>query len=120
MAVPPLAETLRSVRLATLPPSTPTGPPQVSPTPMAFPALPPLLTLPSEAAPPLAEDVATPPLPADAVSVNCMMVSPPLYHPLGRFPTHILRHPTARVHSTEVPAVIRARPCLPMWPSGLR
>ena len=29
-------------------------------------------------APPLAEDVATPPFPADAVSVNCMMVSPPL------------------------------------------
>src|SRR5215212_6431495 len=35
---------------------------------MALPALPPLLTSPMETAPPLAEDVATPPLPAEAMS----------------------------------------------------
>src|SRR5919107_5890219 len=109
MAVPPLAETLRSVELATVPPFAATLPHDVSPIPMAFPALPPLLTLPSDAAPPLAEDVATPPLPADAVSVNCMMVPLPCTHPLGWFPTRILRHPTARVHSTEVPTVSHAR-----------
>src|SRR5215207_5517450 len=81
MAVPPLAETLSVVRLATSPPSTATDPQLVSPTPMALPALPPLLTSPIWTAPPLAEDVATPPLPADAVSVNCMMVSPLLCPP---------------------------------------
>src|SRR5919112_5978658 len=81
MAVPPLAETLRSVEFATVPPFAATLPHDVSPIPMAFPALPPLLTLPSETAPPLAADVATPPLPADAVSVNCMMISPPMYPP---------------------------------------
>ncbi len=58
MAVPPLAEMLSCVLLATLPPSTATGPPQVSPTPMALPALPPLLTSPIATAPPLA--LATP------------------------------------------------------------
>src|ERR671912_2016910 len=68
MAVPPLAEILRSVRLATVQPSTPTEP-AVSPTPMALPALPPLLTSPIPTAPPLADDVATPPLPAEAMSV---------------------------------------------------
>jgi hypothetical protein len=36
-------------------------------------ALPPLLMLPRLTAPPLADEVATPPLPADAVSVNCMI-----------------------------------------------
>jgi hypothetical protein len=87
MAVPPLAETPSKVLFSTMPPSTPTEPPEVSPTPMALPALPPLLTLPSEAAPPLADDVATPPFPADAVSVNCMMISPPMSPPrLGGFP----------------------------------
>src|SRR5215218_4086018 len=69
------------VELATSPPSAATDPQLVSPMPMALPALPPLLTSPSETAPPLAADVATPPLPAEAVSMNCMMVSPPLYHP---------------------------------------
>src|SRR5688572_6621559 len=59
-----------SVRFATDPPSTKTGPPQVSPTPMALPALPPLLMSPIDTAPPLAEAVATPPLPADAISVQ--------------------------------------------------
>ena len=53
-----------------VPPSTATGPPQVSPTPMALPALPPLLTSPIATAPPLAEAVATPPLPAEAISVQ--------------------------------------------------
>src|SRR5215212_7141205 len=67
MAVPPFAVTPRSVRFATSPPSTPTDP-TVSPTPMAFPALPPLLTSPMATAPPLADDVATPPLPAEAMS----------------------------------------------------
>src|SRR5215218_8478677 len=86
MAVPPLAEMLSWVELATLPPSTPTGPPQVSPTPMALPALPPLLTSPIATAPPLAEAVATPPLPAEAVSVNCMMICPPLCPPKATQP----------------------------------
>src|SRR5918993_3828111 len=86
MAVPPLAEILRSVRLATVPPSTPTEP-AVSPTPMALPALPPLLTSPMPTAPPLADDVATPPLPA-----NCMRVSPSVCPPRGWFPTPFLRH----------------------------
>ena len=36
MPVPPLAETPSVVALPIVPPSTPTGPPQVSPTPMAF------------------------------------------------------------------------------------
>ena len=67
MAVPPFAVILRSVRFPTSPPSTATEP-EVSPTPMALPALPPLLTSPMETAPPLAEDVATPPLPAEAKS----------------------------------------------------
>src|SRR5690242_11269568 len=35
---------------------------------MALPALPPLLTSPTETAPPLADEVATPPLPDDATS----------------------------------------------------
>src|SRR5215216_1983095 len=86
MAVPPLAEMLSWVLLATLPPSTPTEPPQVSPTPMALPALPPLLTSPMATAPPLAEAVATPPLPAEAVSVNCMMLCPPLCPPKATQP----------------------------------
>src|SRR5688572_15443577 len=81
MAVPPFAVTPMLVRLATSPPSAATGPPQVSPIPMALPALPPLLTSPIWTAPPLADDVATPPLPADAVSVNCMMISPLLCPP---------------------------------------
>src|SRR5689334_1650356 len=68
MAVPPLAETPRLVLFDTEPPSTAT-PPTVSPTPMALPALPPLLTSPMLTAPPLAPAVATPPFPADAV--NC-------------------------------------------------
>src|SRR5687768_15550764 len=75
MAVPPLADTPMSVKLATEPPSTATGP-QVSPTPMALPALPPLLMLPMATAPPLAEAVATPPFPAEAISVHCMMLPP--------------------------------------------
>src|SRR4051812_43952977 len=86
MAVPPLAEMLSWVELPTLPPSTPTSPPQVSPTPMALPALPPLLTSPIATAPPLAEAVATPPLPAEAVSVNCMMICPPLCPPKATQP----------------------------------
>src|SRR5918994_7769602 len=69
MAVPPLAVIPRSVKLATSPPSTPTEP-TVSPTPMALPALPPLLMSATETAPPLAEDVATPPFPAEAMSVR--------------------------------------------------
>src|SRR5215218_6623950 len=93
MAVPPLAEMLSWVLLATLPPSTPTEPPQVSPTPMALPALPPLLTSPIAAAPPLADAVATPPFPAEAVSVNCMMVSSPLAASVGGDPC---RTPTPR------------------------
>src|SRR5829696_8724485 len=68
MAVPPLADTPMSVKLAIEPPSTVTGPPQVSPTPIALPALPPLFTSPRETAPPFALAVATPPLPADAMS----------------------------------------------------
>src|SRR5262249_12439215 len=44
---------------------------------MAFPALPPLFTSPIATAPPLAEAVATPPLPAEAVSVVCMAICPP-------------------------------------------
>src|SRR6187200_2288064 len=76
MAVPPLAETLSWVLFPTAPPSTPTLPPQVSPTPMALPALPPLLTSPMATAPPLADASATPPLPADAVKV-CMILSLP-------------------------------------------
>src|SRR5215210_678463 len=76
MAVPPSTVMPNWVELATVPPSTPTEPPQVSPTPMALPALPPLLTSPIAAAPPLAEVVATPPLPADAISVNCMLFCP--------------------------------------------
>src|SRR5918993_756682 len=78
MAVPPLAVMPRSVTFPMEPPSTKTGPPHVSPTPMALPALPPLLTSPIATAPPLAEAVATPPLPAEAVSVNCMTLCPPL------------------------------------------
>src|SRR3982750_3300933 len=86
MAVPPLAEMLSWVLLATVPPSTPTLPPQVSPTPIALPALPPLLTSPIATAPPLAEAVATPPLPAEAVSVNCMFLRPPLCPPKATQP----------------------------------
>src|SRR5215217_3445398 len=77
---------LNWVLLAMVPPSTPTLPPQVSPTPMALPALPPLLTSPIATAPPLAEAVATPPLPAEAVSVNCMMICPPLCPPKATQP----------------------------------
>src|SRR5829696_2408677 len=69
MAVPPLDVMPRSVRFPTSPPSTPTEP-TVSPTPMALPALPPLLTSATETAPPLADDVATPPLPAETTSVG--------------------------------------------------
>src|SRR5215217_8594335 len=87
MAVPPLAETLKLVLLATVPPSTPTLP-QVSPTPMALPALPPLLTSPMATAPPLADAVATPPLPADAMSVDCMMVGPPFAVSVRGGPCH--------------------------------
>src|SRR5262245_2870719 len=87
MAVPPLAETLSEVELATLPPSTATVPFQVSPTPMALPALPPLFTSPIATAPPLAEAVATPPLPAEAVSVNCIALCPPLCPPRPLNPT---------------------------------
>src|SRR5215207_8726803 len=86
MAVPPLAVIPRSVTFPMEPPSTKTGPPQVSPTPMALPALPPLLTSPIATAPPLAEAVATPPLPAEAVSVNCMMICPPLCPPKATQP----------------------------------
>src|SRR5215211_7190049 len=43
--------------------------------PMALQTLPPLLMSPTETAPPLAEEVATPPFPADAMSVS--PVSPP-------------------------------------------
>src|SRR5215212_5787762 len=74
------------VLLATVPPSTPTEPPEVSPTPIALPALPPLLTSPTATAPPLAEAVATPPLPAEAVSMNCMLISPSLVPPRGGSP----------------------------------
>src|SRR5215218_6057525 len=94
MAVPPLAEMLSWVLLATVPPSTPTEPPQVSPTPMALPALPPLLTSPVATAPPLAADVATPPLPAEAISVYCMMVSPSCAVSVGGDPC---RAPAPRV-----------------------
>src|ERR687897_828842 len=80
---------LNWVELATLPPSTATGPPQVSPTPMALPALPPLLTSPIATAPPLAEAVATPPLPAEAVSVNCISLHPPCGPP--RSPSTLIR-----------------------------
>src|ERR671927_1078349 len=79
MAVPPLAEIPSVVELPTLPPSTATGPPQVSPTPMALPALPPLFTSPMATAPPLAEAVATPPLPAEAVSMYCISKRPPFW-----------------------------------------
>src|SRR5262245_26726431 len=44
---------------------------------MALPALPPLLMSPVLTAPPLAEAVATPPLPAEAVSVYCITDDPP-------------------------------------------
>ena len=47
-----------------------TGPPEVSPTPIALPALPPLFTSPRATAPPFALAVATPPLPALAMSVR--------------------------------------------------
>src|SRR5215217_6147375 len=47
---------------------------------MALPALPPLLTSAMETAPPLADALATPPFPADAMS--CMMVSPPCSLPM--------------------------------------
>src|SRR5918994_682855 len=53
---------------------------------MALPALPPLLTSPMATAPPFAEAVATPPLPAEAVSVNCMMLCPPLCPPKATQP----------------------------------
>src|SRR5215216_2404111 len=77
------------VLLAMVPPSTATGPPQVSPTPMALPALPPLLTSPIDTAPPLAEAVATPPLPAEAISVNCISLRPPCGPP--RSPSTLIR-----------------------------
>src|SRR5215218_3130237 len=77
------------VLLAMVPPSTPTLPPQVSPTPMALPALPPLLTSPIATAPPLADAEATPPLPADAVSVNCISLHPPCGSP--RSPSTLIR-----------------------------
>src|SRR5918997_1066361 len=60
MAVPPLADTLSWVELPTAPPSTATEPPQVAPKPMA--------------------------LPAEAVSVNCMMLCPPLCPPKATQP----------------------------------
>src|SRR3954451_7145230 len=44
--------------------------------PMALQTLPPLLMLPAETAPPLAEDVATPPFPAEAVSMYCAATLP--------------------------------------------
>src|SRR3954471_6659190 len=105
MAVPPLAETPSKVWLATVPPSTPTEP-TVSPTPMALPALPPLLTSAIEIAPPLAEPLATPPFPAEAVSVNCMMLSPSCSpsdvdwfdHPRGGSPTTPGRRSLLRPH----------------------
>src|SRR3954462_14143514 len=58
---------------------------------MALPALPPLLTSPNETAPPLAEAVATPPLPAEAVSVYCMTADPPCGPP--RSPSTVASDP---------------------------
>jgi hypothetical protein len=104
MAVPPLAEMVNWVLLPTLPPSTPTEPPQVSPTPMALPALPPLLTSPMLTAPPLAAEVATPPFPADAISVNCMMVCPSCAVSVGGDPC---RTPGPRA-VPELAAIMRA------------
>src|SRR5215207_9634052 len=79
---------------------------------MALPALPPLLTSPIATTPPLAADVATPPFPAEAISVSCMMVSPPVSPPRGWSPSSILRPPTAGVHSPQVPKLAPACPCL--------
>src|SRR5215203_2697747 len=59
--------------------------------PTALPAFPPLLTSPIATTPPLAADVATPPFPAEAISVSCMMTSPPVSPLLGV--SHA--HPTA-------------------------
>src|SRR3954466_9628213 len=87
MAVPPLAETPRVVAFVIDPPATLTPPPEVSPTPIAVPALPPLLTFPSWTAPPFAEDVATPPFPDEAtlfVCVRTLIPSPFLFCLLPR------------------------------------
>ena len=66
MAVPPLAATSSVVVLNTSQPLTGGSGPNVSPTEIAQPTLPPLLMSPIETAPPLAEAEATPPLPAEA------------------------------------------------------
>src|SRR5215216_1274641 len=63
MAVPPSAVMSIVVELETSPPLTHTGP-EVSPTEMTLPTLPPLSTSPITTAPPLALAVALPPLPA--------------------------------------------------------
>src|SRR5215211_7721444 len=71
MAVPPFAVMSSAVELKQEPPETDGSRLlNVSPTPMALQALPPLLMSPTETAPPFAEAVATPPLPAEAVSMN--------------------------------------------------
>src|SRR3954467_15241049 len=72
--------------------------------PMALQTLPPLLMFPTETAPPLAEAVATPPFPAEAVSVNCAAALP------------TPARPTATPATT---ALMRLFICSPLLPAGL-
>src|SRR3954467_1774720 len=111
MAVPPLAEIPISVEFETAPPSTPTGPPEVSPTPIALPALPPLFTSPRETAPPLALAVATPPFPELATSV--VLVSP-----ARKSLTNPISIPLRIFHWNRSPCGIGARARLRRNPSG--
>src|SRR3954471_7682347 len=73
--------------------------------PMALQTLPPLLMFPTETAPPLAEAVATPPFPAEAVSMNCAAALP------------TPAKPTAAPATT---ALMRLFICSPLLPAGLR
>src|SRR5215203_3157784 len=92
MAVPPSAETETSVALETSPPLTLTLP-WVLPTSIVLPALPPLLTSPTNTVPPFAFDVATPPLPA--------LAEPP---ELQKPPTHEARPQQASSKPHRLPS----------------
>src|SRR3954452_6615054 len=73
--------------------------------PMALQTLPPLLMFPTETAPPLAEAVATPPFPAEAVSMNWAAALPTPARP-------------ATVPTTT--ALMRLFICSPLLPAGHR
>ena len=84
--------------------------------PMALQALPPLLMLPTETAPPLAEAVATPPLPAEATSVKLFAAAKEADRAGLALATSVVpRTPAASPNRGRVDAMIHA---LPPFPGG--